>query len=234
MPDRDLNGTYQKLLTAKLRLRDHLLRLGLSEIESIHLANRVASGKFPDGNERVLTTAPDAVPLLDEIERCRCNYFQVLGVKTILIGVISDTHGLLRPEAAKALHGVELIIHAGDVNQPEILSALKNIAPTVSVRGNVDHGIWAQGLPRTRSVEVGEIRILVIHNLDDLGVDPAADGFAAVISGHSHKPSIARKNGVLFLNPGSAGPKRFKLPVTISLVRVTGDRVEAELVKLDV
>jgi len=151
-----------------------------------------------------------------------------------LIGVISDTHGLLRPEAVKALHGCELIIHAGDVDKPEILSELRNTAPTVAVRGNVDQGIWAQGLPRTRVVAVGGGRIYVIHNLDNLSIDPAADGFAAVISGHSHKPSIARNDGVLFLNPGSAGPKRFKLPVTVALLRVTGNQVNAELIELDV
>ncbi|MCG3147920.1 MAG: hypothetical protein PCFJNLEI_01361 [Verrucomicrobiae bacterium] len=150
-----------------------------------------------------------------------------------LIGVISDTHGLLRPEAIKALHGTELIIHAGDFDKPEILSELKNIAPTLAVRGNVDHGIWAQSLPRTRSVEVGGIRIYVIHNLADLSIDLAAAGFTAVISGHSHKPSITRKDGVLYLNPGSAGPKRFKLLPSVSLLRVTGNQVEVELVELD-
>jgi hypothetical protein len=151
-----------------------------------------------------------------------------------LIGVISDTHGLLRPEAVKALQGSELIIHAGDVDKPEILSELKNIAPTVAVRGNVDPGIWAQPLPRTRAVEVGAVRIYVIHNLGDLSIDAAVEGYAAVISGHSHKPSIKRENGVLFLNPGSAGPRRFKLPVTVALLRVSDNQVEAELVELEV
>jgi uncharacterized protein len=149
-----------------------------------------------------------------------------------LIGIISDTHGLLRPEVAHALHGCELIIHAGDVDKPAILSELSNIAPTVAVRGNVDHGIWAQGLPRTQSVEVAGVRLYVIHNLADLRIDPSRERFAAVISGHSHKPSITRKDGVLFVNPGSAGPRRLKLPVTVALLRVTEKRVEAELVEL--
>jgi uncharacterized protein len=150
-----------------------------------------------------------------------------------LIGVISDTHGLLRPEAIRALQGCELIIHAGDVDKPEILSALRNTAPTVAVRGNVDQGPWVQGLPRTRSVEVGQIRLYVIHNLNELGIEPARKGFAAVISGHSHRPSIARKDGVLFLNPGGAGPKRFQLPATVALMRITDKRVAAELMPLD-
>jgi uncharacterized protein len=150
-----------------------------------------------------------------------------------LIGVISDTHGLLRPEAIRALQGCELIIHAGDVDKPEILSELRNIAPTVAVRGNLDRGIWAQGLPRTRSVEVGQIRLYVIHNLEEFSIDAATEGFAAVISGHSHKPSITRKDGVLFVNPGSAGPRRFKLPATVALLRVTDNQAEAELAELD-
>jgi len=151
-----------------------------------------------------------------------------------LIGVISDTHGLLRPEVVKALSGSELIIHAGDVDQPEILSRLRNIAPTIAVRGNVDHGIWAQAIPRTRSIEVGGVRIYVVHNIEDLAIDAAGEGYAAVISGHSHKPSIVRKAGVLFLNPGSAGPKRFKLPVSVALLRAKENQDEAEWVKLDV
>jgi putative phosphoesterase len=149
-----------------------------------------------------------------------------------LIGVISDTHGLLRPEAAQALRGCELIIHAGDVGKPEILDELLKIAPIAAIRGNVDNGIWAQGLPQTRTVEIGGVRIYVIHNIDDLSVDAAAAGYAAVVSGHSHRPSAVQKNGVLFLNPGSAGPRRFHLPVSVALLRVMGETMEAQLVEL--
>jgi hypothetical protein len=146
-----------------------------------------------------------------------------------VIGVISDTHGLLRPEAVVALQGSELIIHAGDVGEPEVLDDLRKIAPVVAIRGNVDNGIWAQELPQTRTVEIGGVRIYVIHNINDLSVDVAAAGFAAVISGHSHRPSTIQKNGVLFLNPGSAGPRRFNLPVSLALLRMMGKKVEAQL-----
>src|ERR1039457_1783904 len=149
-----------------------------------------------------------------------------------VIGVISDTHGLLRPEAVQALQGSELIIHAGDVGKPEILDELARTAPVVAIRGNVDHGIWAQGLPQTRTVEIGGVRIFVIHNIGDLAIDAPAAGYAAVISGHSHRPSSVQKNGVLFLNPGSAGPRRFNLSVSVALLHVVGKTVEAELVKL--
>ena len=149
-----------------------------------------------------------------------------------IIGVISDTHGLLRPEAVAALRGSELIIHAGDVGKPEILDELATLSPVVQIRGNVDHGIWAQGLPQTRTVEIGGVRIFVIHNIDDLSIDAAVAGYAAVISGHSHRPSALQKNGVLFLNPGSAGPRRFNLPVSVALLRVLGKTVEAQMVEL--
>ena len=147
------------------------------------------------------------------------------------VGVISDTHGLLRPEAVEALQGSELIIHAGDVGKPEILDDLRKIAPVEAIRGNVDTGIWAQGLPQTRTVEIGEVRIFVIHNIDDLSIDAAAAGFAAIVSGHSHRPSAVQKNGVLYLNPGSAGPRRFNLPVSVASLRVMGKSVEAQVVE---
>lgn len=150
-----------------------------------------------------------------------------------IIGVISDTHGLLRPEAVEALQGSELIIHAGDVGKPAILDELRKIAPVLAIRGNVDHGIWTQGLPQTRTVEIGGLRIYVIHNIDDLSVDAAAD-YIVVICGHSHRPSVFRKNGVLFLNAGSAGPRRFDLPVSVALLRVMGKTVEAQVVELRV
>ncbi|MFZ5449756.1 MAG: metallophosphoesterase family protein [Thermodesulfobacteriota bacterium] len=148
------------------------------------------------------------------------------------IGVISDTHGLLRPEAVKALTGVELIIHAGDIGDPQILDALAQVAPVHAVRGNTDRGDWAAELPLTRVVEVGGVLIYVLHELFTLDLDPAAAGFAAVIYGHSHSPHMERKNGVLYLNPGSAGPRRFTLPVTMTLLRIQVDSLQANFVKL--
>ena len=128
------------------------------------------------------------------------------------IGLISDTHGLLRPRALEALAGSDLIIHAGDVGDPAILEALRRIAPLTAVRGNIDKAEWAPLLPETAVVE----DIYVLHNLHDLALDPAAGGFRAVVSGHSHKPGSFQRNGVLYINPGSAGPRRFRLPVTVA------------------
>ena len=151
-----------------------------------------------------------------------------------LIGVISDTHGLLRPQALKALEGVELIIHAGDVGEPKVLAGLKRIAPVHAVRGNTDRGDWAADLPHTRVVEVGGVLLLVLHELFCLDLDPAAAGLSAVIFGHSHYPYLERKNGVLYLNPGSAGPRRFRLPVTLARLLVHRDSLQVELVELKV
>jgi uncharacterized protein len=151
-----------------------------------------------------------------------------------LIGVISDTHGLLRPEAVKALEGVELIIHAGDIGDPKILRRLERIAPVHAVRGNTDRADWAAGLPRTRVVEVGGVNLYVLHELFTLDLDPAAAGLAAVIFGHSHSPHLERQNGVLFLNPGSAGPRRFTLPVTLARIKLQGDSLHPEMVELKV
>jgi uncharacterized protein len=149
-----------------------------------------------------------------------------------LVGVISDTHGLLRPQVVAALRGVDLIVHAGDVGRPEVLEELRRLAPTHAVRGNVDTEAWAAGLPATLTVEVGAVRLLILHDIADL--DPAAAGFAAVIFGHSHKPAIETRNGVLYLNPGSAGPRRFRLPVTLVRLRVSGSVIQPEIVALDV
>ncbi len=151
-----------------------------------------------------------------------------------LIGVISDTHGLLRPEALKALEGVELIIHAGDIGDLKILRRLERIAPVHAVRGNTDRGDWAASLPRTRVVEVGGVHLYVLHELFTLDLDPAAAGLAAVIYGHSHSPHLERQNGVLFLNPGSAGPRRFTLPVTLARIKLQGNSLHPELVELKV
>lgn len=149
------------------------------------------------------------------------------------IGVISDTHGLLRPEAVRALHGSDHIIHAGDVGTPEILEQLSQIATVTAVRGNVDKAPWARKLPQTEVVEIGGISIYIIHDLAQLDVKPEAAGFAAVISGHSHIPKQEVTNGILYFNPGSAGPRRFKLPVSIGRLIVDSGRVRGELVPLE-
>jgi putative phosphoesterase len=151
-----------------------------------------------------------------------------------LVGVISDTHGLIRPQALRALKKSRLIVHAGDIGKAEVLSALKSIAPVVAVRGNNDKGPWASDLPPTAVAKVGEIQIFILHDVKDLDLDPAARGFGVVISGHSHRPSIMHENGVLYVNPGSAGPRRFKLPVAVARLRVRGRSVHAEIVELTV
>ena len=151
-----------------------------------------------------------------------------------LIGVISDTHGMVRPEVLKAFQGVEFIIHAGDVGGPEVLEVLRALAPLVAVRGNVDRGEWAQDLTDTEVVEAGESRLYVLHNLHELDLDPFAAGFRAVISGHSHCPSKENRQNVLFLNPGSAGPRRFRLPVSLVLLRLEGESLAAKLIDLGV
>jgi uncharacterized protein len=152
----------------------------------------------------------------------------------ILVGVISDTHGLLRPEAVAALRGADLIIHAGDVGAPEVIDALRKQAPTFVVRGNVDKAHWADALPMTAQVEVGGLVFHVLHDISELDLNPAAIGYAAVVYGHSHRPSIEMREGVLFLNPGSAGPRRFKLPISIARVRVAGQQLRPEIVELPV
>jgi putative phosphoesterase len=148
------------------------------------------------------------------------------------IGVISDTHGLLRPEAEKALKGVELIVHAGDVGRPEILVQLKTIAPVFAVRGNVDTGAWALELPDTTVVEANGASLYVLHKLDKLDLNPKAGKFDAVISGHTHHAEQRWQDGVLYLNPGSAGPKRFELPVTLALLDLSEKRWKVEIVEL--
>ncbi len=150
------------------------------------------------------------------------------------VGVLSDTHGLLRPQAVEALRGSDLIVHAGDVGAPGILEELRTIAPTVAVRGNVDRGTWASPLPLREVVEAGPHLLYVLHVLDDLDLDPAAARFAAVIFGHSHEPAIERRRGVLYLNPGSAGPRRFRLPVALARLHVGDDGLRAERIDLAV
>jgi putative phosphoesterase len=133
----------------------------------------------------------------------------------ITIGVISDTHGLLRPEAVRALRGSDRILHAGDVGDPAILQALAQIAPVTAIRGNVDAVPWARALPETEVIDAGGVSIYMLHNLGRLDLKPQAAGFRAVIYGHSHQPKMEEKDGVLYFNPGSAGPRRFNLPVSM-------------------
>jgi putative phosphoesterase len=149
-----------------------------------------------------------------------------------VVGVISDTHGLLRPEAVEALRGSECIIHAGDVGSPEILAELSAIAPLTAIRGNVDKGEWARKLPETEVLEVGGISIYVLHDLAQLDLTPKAAGFAVVISGHSHVSKHEIRDGVLYFNPGSAGPRRFKLPISVGKLIVNDGGVHAEIVQL--
>ena len=150
------------------------------------------------------------------------------------IGLISDTHGLLRPEAVDALRGTELILHAGDVGAADVLPALERIAPVRAVRGNVDLREPCRSLPATAAVEWRGRVIYVLHDLAELDLDPSAAGIAAVVYGHSHRPDVQRRNGVLLVNPGSAGPRRFRLPVTVARLFLDDDRLEAEIVPLDV
>jgi hypothetical protein len=150
------------------------------------------------------------------------------------IGVISDTHGLLRPQAVEGLQGSALIIHAGDVGRPEILDELRQIAPVVAVRGNVDRDAWADRLPMSEIVEHEGVRLYVLHILEDLDLDPPTAGFHAVITGHTHRPKIETKDGVLYFNPGSAGPRRFDLPVSVGRLSVADGKLRGELVYLRV
>jgi putative phosphoesterase len=150
----------------------------------------------------------------------------------VRVGLISDTHGVLRPQAIEALRGSDRIVHAGDIGHPDVIEKLAMLAPVTAVRGNNDISPWAMQVPVTQILRAGEARIYVIHDLAQLPVDPAAAGFHAVISGHSHRPLISERNGVLFVNPGSAGPRRFNLPVSVAELVVSGVRVRARLVTL--
>jgi hypothetical protein len=151
-----------------------------------------------------------------------------------LIGVISDTHGLVRPGAIETLRGSELIVHAGDIGGPEVLEALRAVAPVVAVRGNNDRESWAGTLRETEVVEIGDVLLYVLHDIHTLDLDPAAAGFRVVISGHSHRPLVEERKGVLYLNPGSAGPRRFNLPVAVARLRIQGAGLSAEVRELSV
>ena len=150
----------------------------------------------------------------------------------MIIGVVSDTHGLLRPEAIDALRESDHIIHAGDVGDPAILERLAEIAPVTAVRGNVDKGAWARKLPESNVLEVEGVCIYVLHEIDRLDLKPEAAGLAAVIYGHSHMPKQETKNGVLYFNPGSAGPKRFSLPISLGRLIVENGRLKAKILEL--
>jgi len=149
------------------------------------------------------------------------------------VGVISDTHGLMRRQVLKVLEGSDLILHAGDVGSQDVLDALERIAPVFAVRGNMDGGEWAQGLPKTEWVEVGEFAIYILHDLEKLDLVPQAAGVSMVVSGHTHQPKEDYRGGVCYLNPGSAGPRRFSKPVSLAVVEVGGNAMKVNLIPLD-
>ena len=149
------------------------------------------------------------------------------------VGLISDTHGLLRPEALDLLRGSDFIVHAGDIGDPGIVTELARLAPVTAVRGNIDKAAWAQSIPATEVLEIGGAAFLyVLHNFEDLDLDPAAAGFHAVVYGHSHQPGVRCKDGVLYVNPGSAGPRRFSLPISVGRLLVDAGKVSAELIEI--
>ncbi len=148
------------------------------------------------------------------------------------VGLISDTHGLLRPEALAFLEGSDRIVHGGDICDAGVLEALAAVAPVTAVRGNNDHGSWASRLRETELFQVGEVFVYAIHDLAHLDIEPRSAGVQVVVSGHSHKPSVERRDGVLYVNPGSAGPRRFKLPISVGELTVTGSSVSARIVEL--
>jgi putative phosphoesterase len=148
------------------------------------------------------------------------------------VGVISDTHGLLRPEAVAALRGSRFIVHAGDIGDTKVLEGLESLAPVTAVRRKNHKGSWARRIAETEVLQVGRVPIYVLHDIAKLDVDPAARGFRVVVSGHSHQPSIEERDGILYVNPGSAGPRRFKLPVTVAELKIAGRSVQANLIRL--
>jgi hypothetical protein len=152
----------------------------------------------------------------------------------VRIGIISDTHGLLRPEACERLAGVDHIIHAGDIGRPEVIAGLRELAPTTAIRGNIDKGKWADDHPHTDWLTLGGRTLYVLHNLNDLDLDPAAAGIDVVVSGHSHQPKIEAVDGVLYLNPGSAGPRRFTLPIAVATLELSGDTLRPRIHQLRV
>jgi putative phosphoesterase len=158
----------------------------------------------------------------------------VTAADAIRIGLISDTHGLVRPEALAALSGCRHILHAGDIDTPAVLERLRGLAPVTAVRGNNDRGPWARSIPECEVVEFGAVSVYVRHDRAELDIDPAGAGFQVMVFGHSHQPSIERRDGVLFVNPGSAGPRRFRLPVAVGELLIAGDRVAARIIELKI
>ena len=148
------------------------------------------------------------------------------------IGLISDTHGLLRPEAVAALQGCAQIIHAGDIGKPQVLDGLRAIAPLEAIRGNIDTADWAQVLPERLDLRIGGLTLHVLHDLKQLDIDPLAAGVDVVIAGHSHKPTVERRDGVLYVNPGSAGPRRFSLPISLALLELNDGQAQVEHISL--
>jgi len=149
-----------------------------------------------------------------------------------VVAVVSDTHGLLRPEVFKHLNGVDRIIHAGDIGAPNVLEKLQSLAPLDAIRGNNDKGTWAEAIPETLFLEIRGHQIHVLHDLNQIDLSPAAAGMSVVISGHSHKPVVEEHDGVLFINPGSLGPRRFRLPIALAKLFITAESVRAEIIEL--
>ncbi len=178
--------------------------------------------------------AVNVVPLLGE-RGDRINFApDHTSCRMTTIGIISDTHGLLRPEALAALAGSQFIIHAGDIGDIAVIEGLRAIAPVTAVRGNIDSGGWARAIPETEVLEVEGKVFFVLHALDDLDLDPQASGFAVVVSGHSHRPKIETRGSVLFLNPGSAGPRRFDLPIAVARIEISGSSLQSRIVELPI
>ncbi len=157
----------------------------------------------------------------------------IKNLSDIVFGVISDTHGLLRPSVAEAFKGVDAVLHAGDLDRPDILERLESIAPVIAVRGNMDQGRWADALPRCEYLEIGDFLIGVLHNIHTLDVDPEAAGVRVLISGHTHQPHLRQDKGILYLNPGSAGPRRFDYPITAALLKIQNNKPDATIIHLD-
>jgi putative phosphoesterase len=150
------------------------------------------------------------------------------------VGLVSDTHGLVRPEALAALKGSEVILHAGDIGKAEVLDSFGSIAPVIAIKGNNDRDFWAKKIPDVLNLEINGIKIRLIHNVKELEDDPAHDGIRIILSGHSHKPGVLERDGILFINPGSAGPRRFKLPVAVGRLWINRGNVDAEIIELKI
>ena len=152
----------------------------------------------------------------------------------IRVGVISDTHGMLRPQALAAMEGSDFVLHGGDIGKADILDALQAIAPLTVVRGNNDRADWAREVPETARLTVGQIEVFLVHDIATLPIDPAAEGIDVVVYGHSHRPRVEYKAGVMYLNPGSAGPRRFSLPISVAELLIEGDQVTARIIELPI